>query len=77
MWLLPSPWVEIARYFGSAENSDLIGEKLSEMLKYPARESYHFTLIVFALTEQYLLFSNSGRFSWYESVYFVRLTTST
>ena len=42
---------------------------------FPARESYCFTLIVFVLTrqetiknnntEQYLLFSNSGRFFWY------------
>ena len=44
------------------------------MLKFSARESYCFTLIVLSLqgnkrfkknTEQYLLFSNSGRFSWY------------
>ena len=45
----------------------------SEMLKFPARESYYFTLIVLALirqetiknnnTEHYLFFSNSGRFS--------------
>ena len=46
------------------------------MLKFPARESCCFTLIVFVLTrqetiknndtEQYLLFSNSGRFSRYD-----------
>ena len=47
------------------------------MLKFPARKSYCVTLIVFVLltsqetlknnnTEQYLLFSNSGRFSWYD-----------
>ena len=70
---LTHPWVEIAPYFGRAENSNVFGKKLSEMLKFPARESYCFTLIVFVLTrqetiknnntEQYLLFSNSGRFS--------------
>ena len=59
----------------SCRNSNAVGEKLSEMLKFPARESYCFTLIVFVLTrqetiknnntEQYLLFSNWGRFSWY------------
>ena len=46
------------------------------MLKFTTHESYCLTLIVFVLTrqetiknnntEQYLLFSNSGRFSWYE-----------
>ena len=46
------------------------------MLKFAARKSYCFTLIVFVLnrqetiknnnTKQYLLFSNSGRFSWYD-----------
>ena len=45
-------------------------------MKFTARESYCFTVIVFVLTrqetiknnntEQYLLFSNSGRFSWHE-----------
>ena len=60
-------------YFGRAETSNVIGEELSEMLKFPALEIYCFTLlIVFVLTrqetiknnntEQYLLFSNSGRF---------------
>ena len=58
-----------------AENSNVIGKKLPEMLKFPARESCCFTLIIFALTrqetvknnnkEQFPLFSNSGRFSWY------------
>ena len=41
-----------APYFGRAENSNVIGKKLPEMLKFPARESCCFTLIVFALTGQ-------------------------
>ena len=45
-----APWVEIAPYFGRAENSNVIEEKLSEMLEFSARESYCFTLIVFVLT---------------------------
>ena len=40
-----SPWVEITPYFGRAEISDVIGEKLFEMLKFPAPESYCFTLM--------------------------------
>ena len=66
---------EIAPYFDLAENSHVIGKKLSEMLKFPARESYCFTLIVFVLTrqetiknnntEQHLSLPNSGRFFWY------------
>ena len=48
------------------------------MLKFAARKSYCFTLIVFVLkrqetiknnnTKQYLLFSNSGRFSSYDTL---------
>ena len=48
------------------------------MLKFAARKSYCFTLIVFVFnrqetiknnnTKQYLLFSNSGRFSWYVDI---------
>ena len=47
------------------------------MLKFAARKSFCFTLLVFVLkrqetvknnnTKQHLLFSNSGRFSWYEN----------
>ena len=61
-------------------NEAIKDKTLSEMLKFTTHESYCFTLIealiVFVLTrqetiknnntEQYLLFSNSGRFSWYE-----------
>ena len=39
---LPTLWVEIAPYFGRAENSNVFGKKLSEMLKFPARESWLF-----------------------------------
>ena len=61
------------------------GKKQSVMLKFTARKSYCFTLIVFVLkrqetiknsnTKQYLLFSNSGRFSWYENKFIVTATT--
>ena len=36
--LLPTPWGEIAPYFGGAKNSYAVEKRLSEMLKFPARE---------------------------------------
>ena len=59
LYLLP-PWVEIAAYFGRAENSNVIGEELSEILKFPALEIYCFKpLIVFVLTSQERIKNNN------------------
>ena len=42
-----------------AESSNVFGKKLSEMLKFPARESYCFRLIVFVLTRQEMVKNNN------------------
>ena len=54
-----TPWVEINPYFGRPGNSNVFGKKLSEMLKFPARESYCFTLIAFVLTRQETIKNNN------------------